>query len=368
MISDFVSQREVTLVCGSGGVGKTTLSALMGYAHARAGHKVAVLTVDPARRLRTALNLDRLGSEPVLVHSFPNGGELYALMLNSSLVWDELVSTYAGDRISLIQANRFYRSLKSNLAGASEFMAVELLYRLVSQKRFTSVIVDTAPTANSLEFLSAPERLAGFLDTRLYSLLKTISGKIPFAGLASRFLGGRQNILDDLIGPNALSDFSEFMQNFDSVRGALIEHSRFVEGLLSSHRTGMIVVGQADDRLQHDVETFLKSKISLDIIVLNRVRPYLMQSKYEEKVDDLWELIQSSCREIESQDDINVMQAVQRELFQAREEITIRRLVRNSYSTPVIEVPETITEKKGIKFLEILHDKFLEFSKSQRSF
>jgi len=364
MKDDFVSSRHLTLVCGSGGVGKTTLAALMAYAHARAGQKVAVLTIDPARRLKTALNLDNLDSEPVLVKSFPNGGEFYALMLNSSIVWDEVVATFASQNMDKIQSNRFYKSLKSNLAGASEFMAVELIYKLMTKYSYTSLIVDTAPSANSVDFLSAPGRLIGFLDTPVYSLLKKVSGKLPLARFTNKFLGGKENILDSLIGSNALSDFSQFMESCDSVKARLIEHSKYVEKLLSSDRTGMIVVGQADDRFQYDIETFLKSKISMDFIVLNRVRPYLMHAGQERNVDDAWELIKAKSFEREPETFKSTLQGVKQEIFQAREEINIRALISGAYSTPVIEIPEAISEKKGVEFLEDLYELFLRHADS----
>jgi anion-transporting ArsA/GET3 family ATPase len=53
------------LVCvGAGGVGKTTTSAALALGLARDGRKVAVVTIDPAKRLASALGLERLASEP----------------------------------------------------------------------------------------------------------------------------------------------------------------------------------------------------------------------------------------------------------------------------------------------------------------
>ena len=59
---------EVIICCGSGGVGKTTISAALGLALAQRGdRRVLVLTVDPARRLATALGIREIGTEPVKV-------------------------------------------------------------------------------------------------------------------------------------------------------------------------------------------------------------------------------------------------------------------------------------------------------------
>ena len=58
-----LASKEMVLVCGSGGVGKTTLAAALGLAAAvEQGGKVLVLTVDPARRLADALGVGKLGN------------------------------------------------------------------------------------------------------------------------------------------------------------------------------------------------------------------------------------------------------------------------------------------------------------------
>ena len=60
--------REVIVVCGPGGVGKTTVAASTALLAAQhVGGRVLVLTVDPARRLATALGLDGLGNTEVQV-------------------------------------------------------------------------------------------------------------------------------------------------------------------------------------------------------------------------------------------------------------------------------------------------------------
>jgi hypothetical protein len=55
---------RIVVCCGSGGVGKTTMAAAVALGLAERGLKVAVVTIDPAKRLATALGLDTLGNEP----------------------------------------------------------------------------------------------------------------------------------------------------------------------------------------------------------------------------------------------------------------------------------------------------------------
>jgi len=68
--AELLAAKEMIVVCGSGGTGKTTVAAALGaQAAATLGGRVLVLTVDPARRLATALGLGEtaLGNTPVRV-------------------------------------------------------------------------------------------------------------------------------------------------------------------------------------------------------------------------------------------------------------------------------------------------------------
>ena len=59
-----LADKRVVICAGAGGVGKTTVSATVALGLAARGRRVAVVTIDPARRLAEALGLDELGNEP----------------------------------------------------------------------------------------------------------------------------------------------------------------------------------------------------------------------------------------------------------------------------------------------------------------
>ena len=61
MIDRWLDGKEVCVCAGPGGVGKTSTAAAVALGMADRGAKVAVLTIDPARRLAHALGLDELG-------------------------------------------------------------------------------------------------------------------------------------------------------------------------------------------------------------------------------------------------------------------------------------------------------------------
>jgi anion-transporting ArsA/GET3 family ATPase len=91
-LNSLVTDRSVIVCCGSGGVGKTTVSATFALAAARAGRRACVVTVDPARRLADSLGVQTLANTPTEVAGdWP--GHLHALMLDTKGTFDDLIHT-----------------------------------------------------------------------------------------------------------------------------------------------------------------------------------------------------------------------------------------------------------------------------------
>src|SRR5512143_442165 len=87
--------RKRLIVCvGCGGVGKTTTAAALALAGAQHGRRSAVITVDPARRLKDALGLEGLSVEPHRV-TVDETAHFDALALDTKRAFDNLVQRFA---------------------------------------------------------------------------------------------------------------------------------------------------------------------------------------------------------------------------------------------------------------------------------
>ena len=64
-IDQAIAKRKIIVTCGTGGVGKTTLSAAVAFRAAMLGKRTVVITIDPAKRLATSLGMKTLGDDPV---------------------------------------------------------------------------------------------------------------------------------------------------------------------------------------------------------------------------------------------------------------------------------------------------------------
>lgn len=231
--------RDVVVTVGAGGVGKTSMGAAIATAAAMNGRNVALITIDPARRLADALGLDDLDDELRLVESFASGS-LHAAMLDPRATFERVVRNHAPspDQADAILGSPLSSHLADALSGMTEYMAVERLRELAGDRRFDLVVVDTPPSADALAFLDAPTLLARLLDNRIYRLL-VHGGRRNVVG---RALGGLVGQLVATVGGAVVRDAVAFFRNFTGMEEGFRDRAREIHELLRSPRTGVAVV------------------------------------------------------------------------------------------------------------------------------
>lgn len=252
-LRDGLATRRVVVCVGPGGVGKTTVAAAVALDRAMAGARVLVCTIDPARRLANALGLSSLGNveSHVPEHKLAEAGlrprgALYAMMLDVKRTWDELVTRHAPDpqRRERILRNRLYQQMSSALAGSQEYMAMEKLYELVTDRDYDVIVLDTPPTAHALDFLEAPDRVLDFLGNETArALLAPVAGAGRM-GLRLAQLGGGYiaKTLARFTGQAVLSDLGDFLQGFQGMYDGFKERAAAVHALFSQPYVGFVLV------------------------------------------------------------------------------------------------------------------------------
>jgi anion-transporting ArsA/GET3 family ATPase len=281
-LATLLEGREVVVVGGAGGVGKTTSAAAIALGMAARGKKVAVLTIDPARRLANALGLPELGNEERRVDperlaavGVEGEGELWAMMLDAKRTFDALIERHAPDERTRdrVLSNRIYKELSSAVAGSQEYMAMEKLHELHLEGRYDLLVLDTPPTRNALDFLDAPERLARFIDSRSLSFfLRSNRRGMRLLGRGSLVLF---SILRRITGVNLLEDLSEFFRAFGAMTEGFEERARAVGALLASPRTSFVVVSSPAAAAVEEAIFFLRrlrdSELPFGAAIVNRV-------------------------------------------------------------------------------------------------
>lgn len=263
---------RVTVVCGSGGVGKTTTSAAIGLAAARAGSRVLVVTVDPARRLAQALGAGDIGHEPVRVEC-GGTGTLHVSMLDTKAGWDSLIRRHARDTATAerVLRNPLYDNITSRFVNSHDYIAMEQVNELSQRTDLDLVVIDTPPSRNALDLLDAPRRMREFFGGRLLQWL-TLPYRSRVLSLASRpFL----QIADRLLGAQFLGDVAEFFTLLQSMEAGFVRRAREVEDLLTSERVGFTLVTTAEPAASaealHMLSELRARRYRVERIVVNRV-------------------------------------------------------------------------------------------------
>jgi anion-transporting ArsA/GET3 family ATPase len=241
-----LGQRLIVCV-GTGGVGKTTTAAALAVAAARRGRRTAVITVDPSRRLKDALGVDALAGEPRPVPLRDGAAPLDALALDTKRTFDQLITRVAPtpELAQHILANRLYQELSSELGGSSEYMAMEKLHELLALERYALVVVDTPPSADVRELLSAPLRMTELLASQAVQFLKapaSILGGSQESGLARATLAAVLRALERWTGMHLLSELSDFAASFEQLVDGFRVRAAAVRDALHAADTSFAIV------------------------------------------------------------------------------------------------------------------------------
>jgi anion-transporting ArsA/GET3 family ATPase len=264
-------------VCaGPGGVGKTTISAVIALEAARRGRRACVITVDPARRLADALGLEALTNEPARVEG-EFDGTLHALMLDTKGTFDDLVDRNAGSAAQgeAIRNNRIYQNLTGMLSGTQEYMAMEKLYELTEDARFDIVVVDTPPTRNALDLLDAPRRLTRFLENRLFrALLAPTRASLRVLTVATQAL---LKTIAKVAGAEIVQDAVDFFRAFEGMEEGFRTRARAVRELLADPATAYVLVTSprpdSIDETAYFADRLAETGVEPAALVVNRVHP-----------------------------------------------------------------------------------------------
>jgi anion-transporting ArsA/GET3 family ATPase len=281
-LGERLREKSVLVCVGAGGVGKTTTSAALALGLAQQGQKVAVVTIDPARRLASALGLAELPSEPRRIdpallaeQGVPAGGELWAMMLDAKRTFDELITRLAPDEQAReeILANPVYRELSTAVAGSHDLSAIAKLYELHEEHDFDVIVLDTPPSRNALDFLDAPNRLLGFLDGRALQVF------LKPGGLTARVFGRGTALVFAIFarvtGVDMLSELSRFFRALSGVTEGFGERTRAVASLLRDERTSFLIVTSPEPEPAREAR-FLAARLAasgmaVGALIVNRV-------------------------------------------------------------------------------------------------
>ncbi|HEX5735931.1 MAG TPA: ArsA family ATPase [Blastocatellia bacterium] len=202
--SNFIAKRRLLIFGGKGGVGKTTAAAAAALALAAtdAGARVLVFSTDPAHSLSDSFE-EEIGE---LKRSVAGRKNLDAVEVDPAARFDEMKQRFrkwtddlfesitAGSRWE-IQFDREAMREVISLAppGIDEIAALSAIIDLLDDGRYSSIVLDTAPTGHLVRFLELPSIALSWVHAFIKLLLK-YKNVVQWSGIAEELLAMSKNI------------------------------------------------------------------------------------------------------------------------------------------------------------------------------
>ncbi len=262
------------LFTGKGGVGKTTLAAATALLSARRGYKTLVISTDAAHSLSDSFEV-QLENTPKKIVANLFGQEVNALE-EIEKKWGEiktyLTSFFASQGIDTIEAEEL-----SVFPGMEELFSLMEIRRYNESRDFDVIIVDCAPTGDTLRLLSAPE-ITGWYLKHIFPIQRTAAKAVrPVANRILPFPFPQDSIFETM--KKLTTQLAEMKE--------ILEDSRKTSIRLVINPEKMVI-----KEAQRAYTFFSLFGYGVDLIIINRLLPLFLEDPYFKK----WKSIQEDYR------------------------------------------------------------------------
>ena len=253
---------RVLLHTGKGGVGKTTLALASAFGAARHGHRVCVLSTDPAQSLGDALG------EPVGPNPRRVGRGVYAREIRAQVELDRAWQSVQAWLRELLREEADALVAEELLAfpGIEELVSLRAVREVEQTGDFDVCVVDCAPTGSTMRMLRFPDALRIFME-HFFEIER--KGARWLRPLMRSFDAGRLIPREDF---------------FDAFEGLYEEIDDVAKILLDGERTSArLVVNPARvivDETRRSFAYLSLYGITTDAVLVNRVMPETVEGGY----------------------------------------------------------------------------------------
>ncbi|MBK8259357.1 MAG: AAA family ATPase [Polyangiaceae bacterium] len=253
----------VVVCAGGGGVGKTTTSAALALGLARQGRSTLIVTIDPARRLASAMGV-ALSDAVTTVPFAGTNGRLAALMPDPRRSMHAFVDQlFEGEPAARerLRDNRVYQGLADAAAGVHELVALNLVAAAASTGSFEVVVIDTAPSRQAIDFVTLPGRLAALLGGKTVAWLSGLatrsgekdSTQARSGGLLAWGKGHLEHLIARAAGPYLVRDTAGLFIELALVRERFVHLTERASALLLGDRAAYVLVAAPTAAARDDV-------------------------------------------------------------------------------------------------------------------
>ena len=205
---------RILLFAGKGGVGKTSLAAATGVKLAKLNYRTLVMSIDPAHSLADSFDLDAHLFHVETSDPLPISDRLSILELNIQKEikrhWQE-ISSYVTSVLRTTGISGVEAEELAILPGMEELSAMMHIKQYQREQRYDVIVLDAAPTAESLRFISMPTTLDWYMkhvfpfQRSLLKAVRPIANRVaPFELPADSYFVNIRNLFEKLEGVDDL--------------------------------------------------------------------------------------------------------------------------------------------------------------------
>jgi arsenite-transporting ATPase len=259
---------RILLFSGKGGVGKTSLAAATGVQLARLGYRTIVMSVDPAHSLADSFDLETSLFHEKTGDPYPISDKLAIHEVNIQKEikrhWREIsayvISVLRTTGISDVEAEEL-----AILPGMEELSAMMWVNQFRREQRYDVIVLDCAPTAESMRFVSMPTTLDWYMK-HIFPFQRTVLKAVrPLANRVSPV---------ELPTDSYFANIQDLFGKLDGI-GDLLENPRITSVRLVTNPEKMVL-----RETQRAFVYFSLHGLTVDGIIVNRVLPETIKDSF----------------------------------------------------------------------------------------
>ena len=186
---------RIILYTGKGGVGKTSMATTTACKIAKEGKKVLVMSTDQAHSLSDSFDI-KLKKEPIKVADNLDAMEIDTVY-ETEKSWGNLKS-YFRDLLTIQGNGGIEVEELLVFPGLEELFSMFKILDFYEEKKYDTLIVDCAPTGETLSLLKYPEKLSSFMEKVLPIKRKGVKVAGPMVEKMMKIPMPKDNVFDDI--------------------------------------------------------------------------------------------------------------------------------------------------------------------------